>query len=144
MPTFIKALRDRVKALEPALGDVFISEAGSEADFPYCILDLLWEDDNLNSEEDERYKEVRIQFTFFGHTAEQANTIGRKVRKGLMPKSGNPPLIFEGYLGEDEYEMTRWPERFKGPSEEAESRLDGGKVWRTMFDYTWLIGVNDV
>ena len=144
MPNFLSALRTRVMELEPELNGVFLSEAGSETDFPYCIIDLLWQDETTNNLDDEWYKEINLQFTFFAHSDVQANTMGRKVKKGLMPKQANPPLVFDGDTGEDEYEMTRWPGRFRGPSIEPEATVDGGEVWRTQFDYTWLVGVNDV
>lgn len=149
MANFLEALRTRVKFLAPELTEVYLASSAPRAVFPYCIINKLWEDPMLNSEDEGAMKEVRVQFTFLavagslaGKTGDEvAEQVGKKVYLGLWPKkvATKPPLDFT-----DGYEMGRWPERFTGPTDQLDDPVEEQDVWRAMFDYTWQIGTSHV
>lgn len=135
MPNFLEALRIRVKFLAPELTDVYLTSSKTDAVFPYVIINRLWEDTIETSIEGEDYKEVRVQFTLFSFSDVQAETLGKRIFKGL--KSRASLLSFD-----DGYEMGRTPGRFMGPTDAMDEAVDDQNVWRIMFDYTWNIGQN--
>jgi hypothetical protein len=139
MPNFLEALRNRVKHVCPELGEgVYLSSSDPEASHPFLIISKLWEDIFETSIPGEDYKEVRLQFTLFSLTDTEAETLGKKVYKGLKPHPTRPHLDFT-----DGYEMSRHPGRFSGPMDTLDDPMGDQRVWRTMFDFTWDIGMNE-
>jgi hypothetical protein len=138
MPNFLEALRNRVMDASPELKHVFLSSSNQGPDYPFVIITKLFEDEVETGLPGETFKEVRLQFSLFSHGDMEAETLGKSVYRSLKPIPGNPRLVFD-----DGYEMARHPGRFTGPTDTLDN-LGDQKVWRSMFDYTWDIGVNDV
>jgi hypothetical protein len=138
MPNFLEALRTRVKALAPDLSEVYLSSSDPSAVLPFLIINKLWEDTFETSIPGEDYKEVRLQFTLFSFSDVQAEVLGKAVYKGLKPHPSRLPLVFS-----DGYEMGRHPGRFTGPTDRLDDTIGEQKVWRTMFDFTWDVGMNE-
>jgi hypothetical protein len=120
MPNFLEALRTRVKALAPDLSEVYLSSSDPSAVLPFLIINKLWEDTFETSIPGEDYKEVRLQFTLFSFSDVQAEVLGKAVYKGLKPHR-----------------------RFTGPTDRLDDTIGEQKVWRTMFDFTWDVGMNE-
>lgn len=138
MPNFLTALRTRVLSLAPGLNGVYLSSSDHEATLPYLIINKLWEDTFETGLPGEDYKEVRLQFSLFSFSDTESETLGKQVFKGLKPGPTRPGLAFD-----DGYEMGRHPGRFTGPTDTLDDSVGDQKVWRTMFDFTWDIGMNE-
>ncbi len=136
---FLEALRNRVKSVCPELGEgVYLASADPGAEVPFVIINKLWEDTIETSIPGEDYKEVRLQFTLFSYSDTEAESLGKKVFKGLKPHPTRPALSFD-----DGYEMGRHPGRLTGPTDAMDDPMGDQKVWRVMFDFTWDIGMNE-
>lgn len=135
---FLSALRERCLSFSEDLTRVYLSSSDQDADFPYLIINKLWEDTIETSIEGEDYKEVRLQFTLLSLSDTQAEALGKVIYKGLKPGPTRPPLTFD-----DGYEMGRHPGRFTGPTDSLDEARGDQRVWRSMFDYTWDVGMNE-
>lgn len=138
MPTFFGSLRKYLKTVPAlaALTEIYGDEAEIEPDYPYLIVDELFEIPHNNATQ-AYYVESTMQFTVHAESKLEAKTLSRAAYNAL--EHDVMPI-----LGFDEgYEMYgRERGQYRGPRGQTAGRPEGDKIWQASFDYTFLIGRN--
>jgi hypothetical protein len=135
--TFLEALRTRLLETDglEELADVYLTTSPPAADFPFLVMNRLWESPAINASRS-YYKEVEMQFDVFSQDDVEATEIGEAAYDGLVWDSSAPdPLLFARG-----YEMARFQGDADGPTTDGGGGIGGDAVWRYRFNYTFLVG----
>jgi hypothetical protein len=135
MPSFFAALRAYLKTVPElsTLNGFYGDEAKPEPDFPFMIIDELFEIPT-NNLTDSYYSALDVQFTIQARDKAESRSLAIAARKALW-HTRMPVLVFDE--GKELYGRERG--QFRHPRANTAGRPEGDKVWQTSFDYTFLL-----
>jgi hypothetical protein len=97
------------------------------------VINRLYQSPTINTS-DSYYKDVAVQFTVLSQDEVASADLGDAAFDALFPEGANPPIRFV-----DGKEITRLPGMSHGPTADPTGPTGGDLVWRTAFDYTFLV-----
>lgn len=134
--TLLDALEDYLTTVGPLAGlggRVYLSMTGVRPTYPLLVMDALPIEVEENNS-DTYLSWEPVQFTVLSTDDLEADKLGRRAWRALLPKPQNPAMVFA-----DGEEVTRLPGGYRPPVMQPQPGPQGNPIFGVSFDIRWLL-----